>query len=72
MYPCLLTYDCSLRSESWLVCQAVSKEACDFAYDRPSHKLTPFLRKNYNLTHQDLQPNRYAIYPREGFPLFEN
>jgi len=49
--------------------QAMSRQACEFAYDRPSSKLTPFLWKHYNLCHQDVQPNRYAIYPREGFPL---
>mmetsp|Transcript_748 Transcript_748/g.1243 ORF Transcript_748/g.1243 Transcript_748/m.1243 type:complete len:169 (+) Transcript_748:80-586(+) len=39
------------------------------AYDRPSHKLLAFLRKHYSLTSPDLQPNRYAIFPAEGFVI---
>lgn len=39
------------------------------AYDRPSPKLTLFLRKHYDLKQPDLQPNRYAIYPSEGYQL---
>ena len=37
------------------------------AYDRPSPKLLPFLKKHYGLSKPDLQPNKYTIF--EGFPL---
>jgi len=39
-----------------------------WAYDRPSPKLIPFLKKHYNLINHDLQPNKYAIY----MDTFEN
>lgn len=35
----------------------------NFAYDRPSPKLLPFLLKHYQLSSPDAQPNNYTIYP---------
>ena len=47
-------FDAMLRREN--------KEAKQLAYDRPSPKLYPFLRKHYGLEHFLQQPNNFVIY----------
>lgn len=37
----------------------------DIAYDRPSEKLTAFMKKHFHMGNGELQPNRYMIY--DGF-----
>ena len=41
-------------------------EPKDLAYDRPSPKLLPFLRKHFNLVDFFPQPNRYVIFDSSG------
>ena len=37
------------------------------AYDRPSPKLLPFMRRHFGLCRPEMQPNRYTLF--EGFPI---
>ncbi len=45
--------------------EVVEQQPVQFAYDRPSPRLTTFLAKHHGLINADLQPNRFAIY--DGF-----
>ena len=40
----------------------LGSDAGNWAYDRPSPKLLPFLKKHFNLNNPDLQPNKYVIF----------
>ena len=41
---------------------SIINDAGNWAYDRPSPKLLPFLKKHFHLNDPDLQPNKYVIF----------
>jgi len=51
---------------------AEDREARSLAYDRPSPKMLPFLRKHYGLRDYNEQPNNFVVfddYFENGAPL---
>ena len=51
---------------------AEGREARSLAYDRPSPKMLPFLRKHYGLIDYNEQPNNFVVfddYFENGAPL---